>query len=53
LCSSQDTIQVLFDASPEASFIIPDDIGCAPFDVSFTMNLFKLITFYGTLETES
>ena len=36
LCSSQDTIQVLFDASPEASFIIPDDIGCAPFDVSFT-----------------
>jgi gliding motility-associated-like protein len=27
---------VLFDASPEASFIIPDDVGCAPFDVSFT-----------------
>lgn len=36
LCSSQDTIQVLFDASPEASFIIPDNVGCAPFDVSFT-----------------
>ena len=36
LCSSQDTIQVLFDASPQASFIIPDDVGCAPFDVSFT-----------------
>ena len=35
LCSAEDTVQVLFDASPEAQFSIPDSIGCAPLNVSF------------------
>ena len=35
LCSTEDTVQVLFDASPEAQFNILDSIGCAPLSVSF------------------
>lgn len=35
LCSAEDTVQVLFDASPEAQFSIPDSVGCAPLSVAF------------------
>jgi gliding motility-associated-like protein len=35
LCSAEDTVQVLFEVSPEAQFEVPDSIGCAPLMVSF------------------
>ena len=34
-CSAEDTVQVLFDASPEAQFSILDSVGCAPLSASF------------------
>jgi len=35
LCATQDSVQVLFDVEPEASFNITDSVGCAPFEVTF------------------
>ena len=34
-CSAEDSVQVLFNAAPEAQFNIPDSVGCAPLNVSF------------------
>ena len=34
-CSAEDSVQVTFNAPPEAQFNISDSVGCAPFNVSF------------------
>jgi len=36
LCSKKDSVYVLFDVQPEASFVLNDSSGCAPLSVTFT-----------------
>ncbi len=34
-CTTQDTVNVEFNSPPEAEFVLPDTIGCAPLTVAF------------------